>query len=169
MHVELRLLPPMHLAYMRCTGPYTGPYDSTGSTASIQTWGRFAAWCHQHGLDNPDRMLLGIQQDRPSTTPAELCRYDCCVQVDEGFMPSAEVAVQDFAGGRYVCGQFSSTAADIQTARMHLRNEWLPSATADGAWRLMEAPLLEIYPQGYRVNAETGVLQCSLCLPIRAA
>ena len=162
MHVELRLLPPMHLAYMRCTGPY-------GSAVSTQTWGRFAAWCRQHGLDAPDRTLLGIRQDRPSTTPAEQCRYDCCVEVDEDFMPSAEVAVQDFAGGRYVCGQFTGTALDIHAAWLHLRSEWLPSATADGAWRLMEAPLLEIYPEGYRVNAKTGAIQCWLCLPIRAA
>lgn len=162
MHVELRLLPPLRLAYMRCTGPYDG-------AASIPTWARFTAWCQQRGLDTAQRTLLGIHQDKPSTTAAELCRYDCCVEVDEDFMPEPEVAVQDFAGGRYVCGKFSGTAADIHTARMHLRNEWLPSVTADGAWRLLEAPLLELYPAGYRINTETGATQCWLCLPIRAA
>lgn len=160
MHVELRLLPPLHLAYMRCTGPY-------GSAAADQTWQRFAAWRQQHGLDERPRTLLGIRQDRPHT-PAEQCRYDCCVEVDENFVARDEVAVQSFAGGRYVCGRFTGTAADIHAAWQHLYKEWLPSVTADGAWRLQEAPLLELYPAGYGLNAGTGPIECGLCLPIRA-
>jgi AraC family transcriptional regulator len=162
MHVELRLLPPMRLAYMRCTGPY-------GDPAIEQTWQRFAAWHQQHGLHASQRTLLGIYQDRPAITPPEQCRYDCCVEVAEDFMPSTEVALQDFAGGRYVCGYFSGDTADIHAAWAHLSDTWLPGLTADGAWRLGKTARLELYPEGGRLNAATEAPPCWLCLPIRAA
>jgi AraC family transcriptional regulator len=162
MHVELRLLPPMHLAFMRCTGPY-------GDPAVTRTWNRFTTWCRAHGLDTPQRTRLGILQDRPTLTPANQCRYDCCVEVDENFAPSGDVQVQSFAGGRYACGQFKGTATELHAAWMALGNEWLPTVTADGAWRLADTPLLELYPGNGRLNAETETIECWLCLPICAA
>jgi AraC family transcriptional regulator len=161
MQVELKTLPAMQLAYLRWTGPY-------GHPGITQTWERFGAWCAQRGLTQPRRKMFGISQDNPEITPADKCRYDCCVEVDKGFaVPGASesgVGVQSFAGGRYACARFAGTGADIHTAWMRMFGEWLPQS----GWQADDKPGLELYDEDFVVDHATGAFNCWLCVPVRS-
>lgn len=156
MQVELKTLPAMRLAYMRWTGPY-------GHPGITRTWERFAAWCGTHGVGTPRSQTYGIAQDDPEITPADKCRYDCCVAVDGQFRPSGELGVQDFAGGRFACARFTGTGADIQDAWMNLYGKWLPASGLQGD----DGPCVEIYDADFAVDPLTGRFSCWLCVPVR--
>jgi AraC family transcriptional regulator len=157
MHVELKILPAMRLAYLRHTGPY-------GDPGITRTWERFGAWCAAQGLMQPRRKMYGISQDNPEVTPAASCRYDACIEVDAAFQPGGEVGVQSFAGGRYGCAGFTGTGADIHAAWMRMHGEWLPRS----GWQADDGPGLEIYLEDFAVDSATGAFHCLLCVPLRA-
>ena len=74
MKVTIIERPPVHVAYLRHTGPYG---------AGI---GRFwmetvAPWMSTNNLIGRER--FGIALDDPTVTAPAKCRYDACVQSDE--------------------------------------------------------------------------------------
>ena len=157
MHIELKTIPAMRLAYMRNTGPY-GP-------GVAQLWQRFAAWCGRQGYMNPRRKMYGISQDNPEITPADKCRYDACIEVDEAFTPQGDVGVQHFGGGRYACGRFTGRPGnDVHEAWTHMFAEWLPKS----GYEPDNNPAVELYEEDFVVDPETGTFSCWLCVPVRA-
>jgi AraC family transcriptional regulator len=158
MHVEIKAFPAMRLAYMRHTGPY-------GELGIAEVWARFAAWCGQNGLMNPRRKMYGISQDNPEITPADKCRYDACVEIEEAFRPDGEVGVQSFSGGRYACGRFTGKpGADVHAAWTRMFAEWLPQS----GYQADDKPALELYEEDFVMEPDTGVFSCLLCVPVRA-
>jgi len=157
MHVELKTIPPMRLAYMRNTGPY--------GQAVAQLWQRFAAWCGQQGYMHPRRKMYGISQDNPEITPADKCRYDACIEVDDSFKPQGDMGVQNFGGGRYACGRFTGRAGnDVHEAWTHMFAVWLPQS----GYQPDNNPALELYDEDFVVDPKTGAFNCWLCVPVRA-
>jgi AraC family transcriptional regulator len=155
LNIELRTLPDTTVAYLRHVGPY-------GSPGISQLWQRFAAWCGQHGLLQPGRLLVGVSQDSADITPPEKCRYDACVQVDAGFRAEGEIGVQTLAGGRYACVRFEGTAMEIHGAWMQVYGGWLPGS----GYQPDDRPCLELY-DGTGVDPDTGRFSCHLCVPLR--
>ena len=158
MPVELKTLPPTRVAYMRHTGPY-------GDAGIGRVWQRFATWCADHGLMQPRRTMYGISQDDPSATPADLCRYDCCIEVDDDFKPEGEVGVQNLQGGRYACTRFVGTNADIHAAWERMFGVTLPQSGCEPE----DAPALEMYDQDFAMDEKTGAFKCWLCVPVKAS
>ena len=72
----------------------------------------------------PRRTMYGVSHDNPDVTPPARCRYDACIEVDEGFRPEGEIGVQTLGGGRYACAEFAGPSTEIHTAWMKLC-DWL--------------------------------------------
>lgn len=157
MNVEMKTLPPMRLAYLRHTGPY-------GHPGINQTWQRFMRWCGEHAGDLVSRQTYGIIQDNPEFTPADKCRYDCCVEVKSSFQVQNEVGIQNFPGAHYACCRFTGTGATIHQAWMAMFGDWLPAS----GYQAGDAPSLELYEADFPANPETGEFTCWLCVPVRA-
>ena len=160
MHIEIKQLPAMRLAYLRHTGPY-------GQPSIPQTWDRFVRWCEQQGFLAPRRLMLGIGQDNPEVTPADKLRYDCCVQVDAGFtVPRNEplpIGVRDFAAGRFACARFAGHGPDLGAAWQQLYGQWLPQSGYVPGNR----PGIELYDESFTIDQATGAFTCWLCLPLQ--
>jgi AraC family transcriptional regulator len=156
MQIEVKNLADVRVAYMRHVGPY-------GSPSITAMWQRFSAWCHEHGLARPGRLMYGVTQDAPDVTPPEKCRYDACIEVDADFRPSGEVGVQSLAGGRFACARFTGTSLDIHAAWHELFARWLP----DSGYQPDHRPCLELYDDGASVEAVTGRFSCWLCVPLK--
>ena len=155
MKVELKTLPEVRVAYMR----YVGPYGDSGIT---RTWQRFAAWCGEHGLMEPRRTMYGVSHDNPDVTPPAQCRYDACIEVDEGFRAEGEIGVQTVGGGRYECTEFAGPSTEIHKAWLNLC-DWLP----DSGWQPADGAPLEIYGRDFVMDEKTGAFSCTLCMPVR--
>ncbi|MBO9646895.1 MAG: AraC family transcriptional regulator [Variovorax sp.] len=155
MKVQIKTLAPVRVAYMRHVGPY-------GSAGIAQLWQRFAAWCGEHGLMEPRRVMYGMSHDNPDVTPPEKCRYDACIQVGDDFSPQGEVGVQTLRGGRFACARFAGTSADIHGVWVQLC-DWLP----DSGHQADDAPPVEVYGKDFAMDEKSGAFNCELCMPIR--
>lgn len=153
--VEFRRLPAARVAFLRHVGPY-------GSPGIGRTWQRFAGWCAQQGLLAQGRPMYGIARDNADVTPPAQCRYDACVEVDEGFHPAGEIGVQTLRGGAHACTAFRGNSAAIHGAWVGLV-DWLPESGCQPA----DAPPIEIYGSEFTVDADTGAFACQLCMPVR--
>ena len=153
MNVKLIERAPTRVAYMRHIGPYGEPI------------GRFwmeevAPWMETDGLTG--RARYGISHDDPSVTDAQQCRYDACVEVEAGFVPSGRALITTLPGGRYAVLPFEGTGADVFIAWRRLLAEWLPSSRL----QLDMRPCFEHYPVGSAWDPKTGVFTCELTIPV---
>lgn len=156
MPLAIRALPRMRLAFMRHTGAY-------GHPGLTDLWERFGAWCAAQGLDEPRPRYYGFSHDDPACTPPEQCRYDACVQIDEGMHTGPEVQVMDFDGGSYACLHFVGTGPEIAAAWAQMAGP----GQIPPEWERQPRAALEIYDEDFAVDPATGRFPCWLCLPVQ--
>jgi AraC family transcriptional regulator len=153
MDVKLIERQPTRVAYMR----YTGPYGEPVSRFWMQ---EVAPWMATDGLMN--RARYGISHDDPSVTDPKQCRYDACVEVEDGFVPSGRALLTTLPGGRYAVTPFRGDGAQIFVAWRQLLGEWLPSSRL----QLDARPCFEHYPVTASHDATTGMFECEICIPV---
>jgi AraC family transcriptional regulator len=153
MDVKLIERAPVRIAYMRHLGPYGEPI--------ARFWmEEVAPWMATEGLMG--RARYGISHDEPSVTDPAQCRYDACVEVDDGYTPSGRALVTTLPGGRYAVMPFKGTGAEVFVAWRRLLGEWLPASRL----QLDMRPCFEHYPAGSSYDAASGAFSCELCIPV---
>ena len=153
MKVTIIERPPVHVAYLRHTGPYG---------AGI---GRFwmetvAPWMSTNNLMGRER--FGIALDDPTVTAPAKCRYDACVQSDAKEMLSGDPGRKMIPGGKYAALAFEGTSDGIGAAWEALLRDWLPKS----GLQLNSRPFFEHYPTDGRYNPKTGSFTCDICVPV---
>jgi DNA gyrase inhibitor GyrI len=151
MDYEIRELPAVRVAYLRYKGPYG---ESIG-----EFWKEvFTPWQQAFGLQG--RMTYGVAQDDPSTTPANECRYDACVEVAADF-PVAEPAMEaTLPAGRYAVARFDGTADQMPA----VWGAFFAQIQAEG--KFAPGLCIERYAADYAMNEETGAFVAELCIPV---
>lgn len=155
MSVQIRSLPPFHVAYMRYVGPF-------GAHGIPELWERLRQWMERRDLLGAE-IKLGVAHDDPDVTDPAKCRYDACVVVPPDFTPDRWVNVADIPGGKHAVAAFTGTAHDIRGAWDRLYRSWLP----DSGYEPDDRPCLELYRGNPMVDAKPGVFRCELCVPVR--
>jgi len=155
MKVTIIERPPVHVAYLRHTGPYG---------AGI---GRFwmktvAPWMSTNNLMGRER--FGIALDDPTVTAPAKCRYDACVQSDAKEMLSGDPGRKTIPGGKYAALSFEGTSDGIGAAWEALLRDWLPKS----GLQLDSRPFFEHYPVDGRYDPKTGRFTCNICVPVAA-
>jgi len=153
--MDVRLIdrPDVRVAYLRLTGPY-GP-------AIGRFWQReVAPWMVTDGLMGRPR--YGISLDDPSVTDPAQCRYDACVEVDAGYVPSGRAQVTTLPGGRYAATAVRGTGEQVGQAWGRLLGQWLPSSRL----QLDSRPCFEYYPADAAYDEASGAFECELCIPV---
>ncbi len=144
---------PVHLAYLRKTGPY-GPELLTFWTETVYPW---MATNQLLGLPR-----YGICLDDPTTTAPEQCRYDAAVEVAPERVLSGNPMRTVLPGGRYAVHRFRGPNAAIGAAWTALTRDWLPSS----GLQLDGRPFFEHYPPDAAYDPATGVFEAELCMPV---
>jgi AraC family transcriptional regulator len=151
MDYEIKELPAVRVAYLRYKGPLGAGIGEFWKEV-------FTPWQKAFGLQG--RVTYGVAQDDPSTTPANECRYDACVEVSADH-PVAEPAKEaTLPAGRYAVARFSGTAEQMPAAW----GEFFGQIQAEG--KLAPGLCLERYPADYVMDAQTGVFPVDLCVPV---
>jgi DNA gyrase inhibitor GyrI len=154
MEVRVIEIAPTKVAYLRYTGPFGPAIGSFWSDV-------FNPWRAAHGL--MARTTYGLAQDDPSTTPPERCRYDACVEVDDGFQAEAPAATATLPGGRYAAVRYRGNGSDMSAAWGAFYSQALPASGLEA----IPGPCLERYPADYTEDPVTGVFECELCIPVK--
>lgn len=147
--------PPVHIAYLRLTGPY-GPRIGRFWMDTV------APWMATNNLFGRDRFGIGL--DDPSVTASAKCRYDAGVQSEEKEMLSGEPARKVIPGGKYAALAFEGTGAELGVAWQALLRDWLPKS----GLQLDSRPFFEHYPADGRYDPKTGIFTCNVCVPVTA-
>ena len=156
MSVQVRELPPYHVAYMRYVGPY-GPHGIP------ELWMKLQKWMEARGLATDTAIKLGVSYDDPSITAAEKCRYDACVVVPPEFPSDKWVNVLDLPGGKVAVSEFTGGAHEIEEAWGRVFSAWLPGS----GYQPDDRPCVEVYRGHAGVDGKPNLFRCELCLPVR--
>jgi AraC family transcriptional regulator len=132
MKVEIKQLKPMRVAFMR----HTGPYGEVG-----RVWDRLLTVMGKDGYLGGNPMMLGICHDDPEVTPQARIRYDACLSVDEGFVPSGDIGVQTISGGEYAVTTHTGSYNGLGKTYAEFLGQWLPRSGRE----LADAPCFEVY------------------------
>ncbi len=157
--IEVRELPPLHVAYVRHTGPYQGNPEVFGSL-----FGRLCTWAGARGLlGRPGTALLAVYHDDPEVTEASKLRVSVCLPVAPDTPVDGEVGKMTVAGGKYAVGRFELGPADYQNAWNLIYGRWLPESGFLPDDRLC----YESYPMDLKAATE-GKHVVDLCVPVKA-
>lgn len=132
MKVEITKLPPLRVAFIRHTGPYS---------ECAKVWEKLMAWAGHEGLVGPDAKFFGLSHDDPEVTPPEKLRYDACVTVNDSFEPAGDIGVQTIPGGEFAMTTHVGPYDGFVTTYAWLFGRGIPSLGREPAL----APCLEFY------------------------
>ena len=132
MHVEIKQLQPLRVAFMR----HVGPYDEVG-----KTWDEFLTLMGKDGYLAGCPMMLGICHDDPEVTPPAKIRYDACLTVGEDFAPSGEIGIQTVAGGKYAMTTHTGPYNQLGSTYAEFLGQWVPRSGHE----LRDVPCFEVY------------------------
>jgi AraC family transcriptional regulator len=144
---------PVHVAYLRLTGPY-------GTLISKFWMETVAPWMATNNLFGRDR--FGISLDDPTVTKPASCRYDACVQCPDGEVLTGAPQRKVIPGGKYASLAFEGTGAEIGAAWDELLRDWLPNS----GLQLDSRPFFEHYPVDGSYDPKTGRFTCNICVPV---
>ena len=144
---------PVHVAYLRYTGP-VGPGIGAFWMETV------APWMGTNNLYGRDR--YGISLDDPSVSNPAKCRYDACVASPEGEVLTGNPQRKVIPGGKYAALPFKGTSAQIGAAWDALLRDWLPTS----GMQLDARPFFEHYPPDGHMDPETGAFSCDICVPV---
>jgi AraC family transcriptional regulator len=143
---------PVRVAARRYVGPYGEPLG--------KFWRNVVTpWLADNGLVDCPR--FGVPLDNPASTPPELCRYDCCVELPPG-LPVGDATERTIPGGKYAATRFKGTSAQIGAAWEGFVRGCLSSGMTGDSARFA----FEHYPRGATHDPKTGVFGCELCFPL---
>ncbi|WP_341675371.1 GyrI-like domain-containing protein [Niveibacterium sp. SC-1] len=149
--VSLCIEAPRRIAYMRHIGSY--------GRAVNRFWARFERWVAEHAPAGA--LHIGVGLDDEGVTPANQCRYDAAVEVDEAFVADRQVSLRWLEGGLYAQVLFEGDPDDILRAWRSFYRDWLPSS----GYTVDDRPAFETYP--FWAGVENEVFRCILHFPLR--
>jgi len=133
--VRIEQRQPVRVAFVRNVGPYN---------TSGEAWGKLMKWGWKKMMFKPPE-TFGLGYDDPDVTPAEQCRYDACMVINEKTKVKPPVETKEFAGGTYVATLHEGAYDNISNtyAKLFAR---VASGPIDGkSWMLGDPPSLEKY------------------------
>lgn len=159
MNVEVKTLPTYHVAYIRRFAYSKGVFQEHLSAAFQQVCG----WVAARDLFGPETLVIGVPHDNPDVTPNDRCRYDACVTVPANVAAgSAEVDIQDLAGGKYAVQRIDvEDPAEIGRAVDGMYGTWLPAS----GFQADDRPPLEIYCDTDEPGPKKRIV-LDFCIPV---
>lgn len=150
--VTIRELPATMAATVRRIGM---DRDSCSSAFS-----ELLAWASDKAPIGPGK-LLALYWDNPDVTPAEKCRFDCCLTVGGEATPDSRVFFQEIGGGTWAFCRFE-TGADRFRDSWEAAFRWL----VNSGYECRPLPCLEIYHNDAAEHPQ-GAWIYDIAIPLR--
>jgi AraC family transcriptional regulator len=157
LQVDVKQLPPMHVAYVRHVGPF-----QENPALFERLFGRLCGWAGPRGLLGPDTRFLSIYHDNPEITEAGKLRLDVAITVPEHTQAGGEIGRQRLAGGSYAVTQVRIHPEQYGEAWDALMGGWLPSS----GYQPDDRPCFEVTLNDPKTDPE-GMHDVEICLAVR--
>ncbi len=155
--VQVRVLPPLPLAYLRHIGPFMGDV-----ALFRRLFTQLIGWADGQGLMTPETQVLSLFHDNPNLTPKAMHRLEVALSVPPSTKGEGPVGIQTLEGGRYATATARVTAQEIPAAWNTLVGDWLPGSGFQPDHR----PALEFYRNHPDQDPE-GKYLLEIALPVR--
>lgn len=153
LNVVVKSLPEIRVAYRRHFGSYNQP--------GVQTaFDELQRWAEARQLHIDDR-YLGIPWDDSDITPIEKCRFDACLQIEDGIWPGAAMNTQSIPAGRYATFRTEVVHHDFDLPWTRLMRNWLPRS----GYQPADSPRFERYFSDGQLTPD-GRWDLEICLPV---
>ena len=149
---KLVTVKPMHLAFIRHTGPYEEVPESI--------WRRLQSWAAGTRIPGP-RVLVGLGLDAPGVTPPEKLRYDAAIHLPERIETTGSIGYQLFPGGRFLVSTHVGHYSTVTAAYLRIAARLKQKAGV----RFAGLPALEIYHETV-INLDSQLNHTDLYLPV---
>jgi DNA gyrase inhibitor GyrI len=150
MNSKIEKVPPYKTAYMRKIGAY--------GSGNVELMEQLKSWAQNNNLLSEGAIILGIAQDNPNTTNAELCRYDVCLVISNNYrIVHDEIKQGHITGGKYIVFTVTHTAEAVQQAWASIFPELIKQDYILDDTR----PIIERY-QTHMIKNHV----CEICVPI---
>jgi AraC family transcriptional regulator len=103
-------------------------------------------------MEKDNFVMYGIGHDNPQITPEEKCRYDACIQIEEGVEVGSDFSTKQLPSGKYACFYFKGHSKDLIQFYLSIYANWFPKSGHEPG----DHPLIEHY---FDVDKETGDIE----------
>ncbi|MDY6835903.1 MAG: GyrI-like domain-containing protein [Chloroflexota bacterium] len=156
-HVEVKDMPAIHVAYVRHTGPYQG---DTGLFQRL--FEQLMTWAGPRDLLRSETQMLCAYHDDPDITNADRLRTSVCITVPEGTPTDGEIGEMTIPGGRFAIARFELLPHEYQQAWDTLFGGWLPQS----GYQPDDGLCYELY-QGSPEQHPEGKHIVDICIPVK--
>ncbi|MEZ4382912.1 MAG: AraC family transcriptional regulator [Nannocystaceae bacterium] len=154
--IEVEEREPLHVVYLRHTGPY-GQVDLMPTLiAKLQRWAIPRGY-----VDGESRVIL-VAHDNPSITDGDKLRLSVCFTAPEGARAEGEFGTMTIAGGRYAVARVEIEREQIAAAWDLVCAGWLP----ESGYQPDDRPCYEVMIVSPREHPQ-GRIVLDLCVPVR--
>lgn len=158
LNVEVKQIPPMHVAYVRHMGPF-----QQDAELFERLFGRLALWAGPRGLmGTPFSRVLSVHHDNPDITDPQRLRLDAAVTVPEDTKVSGDIGKHKLEGGAYAVARVRIHANQYIETWDALMGGWLPGS----GYQPDDRPCLEIYLNDPKYDPE-GIHEVEICLAVK--
>ncbi|MEM6990341.1 MAG: AraC family transcriptional regulator [Myxococcota bacterium] len=157
MRVDVQLLPPTRVAYVRHTGPYAGDGALFG-----RLFGQLLSWAGPRDLLVPEHQMLCLYHDNPEVTDADKRRISVCLTVADDVEVGGEIGAMTVEGGKYAIAHFRLDEDQYGDAWDQLLSGWMP----DSGYQPDDRLAFERYYNDPTTDPE-GKHEIEICFPVR--
>jgi AraC family transcriptional regulator len=129
---SIKILPDLHMAYIR----HTGSYEKVE-----KAFQRLMLWAASHLVLKLKPTTLGIVHDNPELTEEDKIRFDACVLLTKPITPKNEIGFKTILGGKYAVFRYRGAYENFYEVYDYIYNICL----FENKWELADCPALEWY------------------------
>ena len=157
LQVEVKPMPPMHVAYVRHVGPFL-----ENPALFERLFGRICSWAGPRGLLGPETKFVSIYHDSPEVTEPAKLRLDVAITVPENTKVDGEIGKQVLPGGAYAVTRIKIHPEQYGEAWDALMGGWLPSS----GYQPDDRPCFEVTLNDPKTDPE-GMHHVDICLAVK--
>ncbi|MCF6139045.1 AraC family transcriptional regulator [Pseudalkalibacillus berkeleyi] len=155
--VKIERLPEMSVLFLQHFGAYTEEISNT--------WDQIYQYTETRDLITDETRMIGVPHNNPYITPENLCRYDCCITIPQGFQPEPHMKTKVFAASKYVFYEFEEAVSFADRGLLiecysELYSYWLPKS----GYKCLSTPMeiIELDSSSDRFKMEPKIVKIGL-------
>jgi len=118
--------------------------------ALFKTWDVIISWGEALGIERSAQQRIALCYDNPAVTPAEKCRYEATIAVNDEVKVNFPFEKSILPGGTYAVLYVKGDAQDVAKSQMSLFSHWLPdSGYEPDSFPMMERYLNDVRQDGF--------------------
>jgi AraC family transcriptional regulator len=116
----------------------------------FKTWDDITSWGEGLGIEISAQQRIAQCHDNPAVTPAEKCRYEATIAIDDDVKVNLPFEKSIFPGGIYAVLYVKGDSQEVVKAQMSLFSHWLPvSGYEPDSFPMMERYLNDVRQDGF--------------------